>query len=249
VQILPPKRGPAPHIDINPNAQIAIDLDLDALNAILYELWRGGYLDEKLAEAGLDKAFNNDATVASLLSIRVSPPRLALPPVVTPRPGFGDTAHARASEPLLGVLRLSADARINIADGAADDPKRTSTVGRVWGSIDFAFLDGAFSRATTLSLDELALACERGPSTPTHAVLAPCYGDLVSAMRDRGGEFDAVLTNAFARLLHDVFVERRLSATGLPSDLLIHSAVPGVISSGENASLHLDLGASLVPTQ
>ena len=60
---------------------VALD-DEDALNALLYELWRSGYLDRRLAGAGLDRRFNDDPLVTELLSIRISPPRLALPPVI-----------------------------------------------------------------------------------------------------------------------------------------------------------------------
>jgi hypothetical protein len=78
-------------------------------------------------------------------------------------------------------------------------------------------------------------------------------------MRDRGAAFHGELTRAFAGLLADIFVDRRLEASGLPAALVIRAASPRVIaaaSSGPpnapsnaalNASLHLDLAAALVP--
>lgn len=247
--ILPPKRGKAQRLAIAKGAQLAIDLDVDALNAVLYELWRGGFLDRELAKAGLDAKFNADPLVQELLSLRISPVRLALPPVIAPA---GD--H----------LRLSADARVTIADGGS------MTVGRVWGGLDFtlgargaaaAHGDASDTRggsathtasgsdgsrdaigALDVELGALELSCERSATR-----LAPCYSDLVAAIRGRGSEFHGALTGAFAAILTDIFVERRLGASGLPADLVIQSAVPRVAASDGNASLHLDLAASLVP--
>jgi hypothetical protein len=217
--ILPPRRGPAPHRAIAPGAALAIDLDLDALNALLYELWRSGDLDRRLAAAGLDRRFNTDPLVRELLSIRISPPRLALPPVLAPG------AHG---------LRMSTDARVAISDGSR------TTIGRVWGGLDFSFAPGTVE-PIAVDLGALALSCERTATT-----LVPCYADLVGALRERRGEFHPELTATFARLLADLFVDRRLGASGLPADLVIRAATARLARTADNASLHLDLDASLV---
>lgn len=216
--ILPPRRGPAPKRPIAPAAALAIDLDLDALNALLYELWRTGYLDTRLAAAGLDRRFNTDPIVTELLSVRISAPRLALPPVLAPH-GAG--------------LRLAADARVAIADGAL------RTIGRVWGGIDFAFGDRV--EPVSADLGALALSCERATD-----VLVPCYADLVDAIRDRGAAFHGELTQTFATLLSDIFVDQRVSDPALPVALVIKRAAPAVVGDAGNASLHLDLDAELV---
>lgn len=217
-KILPPKRGKAPRGSLAPNAAMALDLDLDALNALLYELWRTGFLDRQLAEAGLDRRFNEDPIVQEFLTIRLSPVTLALPPVIAPRGG---------------TLRLSADARVTITDGNA------STIGRVWGGLDFAFAPVGVA-ATNVDLGALELSCERTATT-----LVPCYADLVDAIRGRGADFHGALTTVFTKLLDDLFVERRLGASGLPAELVIRRAVPRVTAGGGNASLHLDLEATL----
>lgn len=216
-RILPPRLGHGPRRAPPPTTVLALDLDLDALNALLYELWRGGFLDRRLAEAGLDRRFNADPTVARFLTLRLSPPRLTLPPVVT-------AAH--------GALRLSAEARVAIHDGA------TVTTGRVWGGLDFRFAARAVDRVA-VDLGELELSCERTATT-----LVPCYSDLVAAVRARSGEFHGALTEAFAQLVSQVFVGR-LGATGLPADLVIRSAIPSVITTTTNASLHLELDGAL----
>ena len=219
--VLPPRRGPAPKRPIAPNAALAIDLDLDALNGLLYELWRTGYLDTRLASAGLDQRFNTDPIVTEFLSVRIGAPRLALPPVLSPN-GTG--------------LRLAADARVAIADGAQ------RTVGRVWGGIDFEL--GGKVEPVSADLGALELSCER---TPTR--LVPCYADLVNAIRDRGTDFHGELTQTFATLLNDIFVEQRLSDSAFPVTLVIKAATPSVTSDAGNASLHLDLDAELVTSR
>jgi hypothetical protein len=218
-EILPPRHGPAAHPPLGANGTLAIDLDLDATNALLYELWRAGFLDARLAAAGLDRRFNEDPLVTEYLTLRISPPVLALPPVLA-------AAH--------GKLQLFADARVTIRDGT------TPTVGRIWGGLDFAFAADAVS-AVAVDLGTLELSCER---TPT--LLVPCYADLVGALRDRGSQFHGELTRTFTKLLSDIFVDQRVGASGLTADLVIRGVVPSVKITGDNASLHLELDASLI---
>ncbi|MGE3457903.1 MAG: hypothetical protein AB7O24_22510, partial [Kofleriaceae bacterium] len=217
--VLPPRRGPAAPLDIAADAALAIDLDLDALNAMLFELWRSGFLDRQLAVAGLDRRFNTDPLVQEFLSVRMSPIRLALPPVLTPNPRG---------------LRMSADARVAISDGA------TTTTGRVWGGLAFDFA-GAQVDPVKVELGALELSCERSAAT-----LVPCYADLVGALRSRGHEFQGALTATFGALLAEIFVDRRLSTAGAPADVVIRSAKPRVRSTANNASLHFDLDAVVV---
>lgn len=161
---------------------LSIDLAPDALNALLHELWRTGWLDRRLAEAGLDRMFNSDPTVTEFLSVRIGPPRLALAPVVSP--------HA-------GKLRVAADARVPIVD------EGVTTTGRVYGALDAAFPSGV---DVSLPARLLELTCERPPAT-----LVPCYGDLVAAMRDRGDAFHGALARQLRRLIDAIFAERRLA--------------------------------------
>ena len=218
--VLPPRLGPGPRPTPSRTTALALDLDLDALNALLYELWRTGYLDKQLARVGLDRRFNSDPIVTEYLSIRLSPVRLALPPFVSAGPRG---------------LRLATDARVSIKDGTS------STMGHVWGGVDFAFdrVSGT-SLPITASLGALELSCEATPAT-----LVPCYGDLVAALRDRGDELQGALTTAFVGLLGDIFVDRRLGAAGMPMDLVIKSATPSVVTRGTNGTLHFELDATL----
>lgn len=219
-RILPTRRGPAPHVPLAPTGMIAIDLDLDAANALLFELWRSGFLDRQLADAGLDRRFNTDPIVTEFLSLRISPPVLALPPVLGV---VGDK------------LQLFADARVSIVDGT------TATTGRVWGGLDFTFARKGVE-PVAVDLGALELSCER-----TQTLLVPCYADLVAALRDRGADFHGELTRTFTKLIADIFVDQRVGASGLSADLVIRAAIPSVKIVSDNGSLHLELEATLVP--
>lgn len=231
-QILPPRHGRGPRSAPSPATQLALDLDLDALNALLYELWRGKFLDRRLADAGLDRRFNSDPTVTELLTVRLSPPTLALPPVVSVGPDG---------------LELSAEARIAIRDGA------TRTTGRLWGGLAFRFARQSPDEvaAVAVELRALELSCERTATT-----LVPCYGDLVAAIRGRAGELHGALTSAFAELVSAIFVGRfgvpgvpgvagGAAAAGAATDLVISSVRPSVATAAGNATLRLELDAAI----
>ncbi len=214
--VLPPRLGRGPHRMPPAGTSLALDLDLDALNALLYELWRGGFLDRRLGDAGLDQRFNTDPMVQQFLSIRISPVRLALPPVIA----------ATAA----GGLRMSADTRVAISDGAA------VTTGRLWGGLDFRFAGGSLG----VDLGALELSCERAATQ-----LVPCYADLVGAMRGRGAEVHGALTTAFVKILSNIFVDRRLAIAGIAAELVLHGAMPSATLVPGNGTLHLDLDAAL----
>jgi len=222
-RILPPALGPAPHPAPPPDGTVTLDLDLDAVNAILYELWRTGFLDQELDVAGLDRRFNTDPTVVDLLSVRLSPLRLPLPPVVT----------ARA-----GGLRLAAEAVVTIGDGGG------AVLGRIWGGLDFAFPSApAPAVGVDVTLGPLELSC-----APSPRERVPCYADLVAQLRGRAGDVHGALTRTFAAVLTDLFVDRHVTADGVPGELVIHSVrtrtVPAAPGS-PNALVRLELDATL----
>lgn len=229
---LPPRlpAGPTP----TPNdAAVALELDLNGLNALLHGAWRDGFLDRQLASAGLDTRFNEDPTVATYLSVRIDAPRLTLPPVVTATP------HG---------LRLAAESAIHLGDGEA------STLGRVWTAMQLQVAPpgpaGARAGAASLraSLHQLELTCE-----PRAGVLAPCYGDLVSALQARAPELDEALTAALSQIVDGIFVDRSLSDAELPAELILRAVTPslaiqastGASGSTSNATLRLDLTVEL----
>jgi hypothetical protein len=221
--VLPPALGsvsaPPPPADLT----LALDLELDGLNALLYELWRTGYLDEQLATAALDQKFNTDPTVAGLLTLRISPLRLALPPVLT---AVGDHLH------------MAGDLAVTIADGG------TLTKGRIWSALDFRFSSGAKGapKAAAVDLGELELSCEPAPG-----VLKPCYSDLVDALRARAPDVHDALTGAFTTILSSIFVGQRLSDATLPAELAVTGVTAEAFPTGSNARLRLTLAAAIEP--
>jgi hypothetical protein len=218
--ILPPSLGPATAPPPPATTRLALDLDLDALNALLYELWRTGMLDEELAAAGLHDRFNADPTVADFLSIRISPLRLALPPVLTATPDR---------------LRMAGELAVTIADGARE------TTGRVWSSLDFRFAPAPGVRAA-VDVGDLELTCE---PRPRH--LVPCFGDLVAAIRARAPEVHGTLTETFTGILDEIFVGQRISDDALPAELVVTGVTPQAFLSPPNAKVRLDLAASIEP--
>lgn len=220
--VLPPALGPAAAPPPPPDMKLALDLDLDGINALLYELWRTGYLDEQLAAAKLDAKFNTDPTVAGLLTLRISPLRLALPPVLT---AIGDHLH------------MAGDLAVTISDGGA------LTKGRVWSALDFQFgAPGAAPKAAAVDLGELELTCE-----PSPGVLRPCYSDLVDALRARAPDVHDTLTSAFTEILGSIFIGQRLSDDMLPAELAVTGVTAEAYPTGSNARLRLVLAATIEP--
>ncbi len=148
--------------------------------------------------------------MTEFLSVRLSPLHLALPPVIEPA---GD--H----------LRLAAEARVGLTDGA-------TTVGRVYGALDFRF---APQLATSVKLGALELSCERTPTT-----LVPCYADLVAALAGRGAEFDGALTTALGSLLRAIFVDRQLAVGEVPGSVVIRTVTPSLLPGARGVHLELD---------
>lgn len=195
---------------------LALELPLDALNALLYGAWRHGLLDRELAAAGLLERFAADPLVATYLSLRLEALRLALPPVVT--------ASAAG-------LRLSAESALTVRDGQARTPAR------VWTTLTLAAaaqpqepaepaeieLPQAAAAALRAELAELELTCQVRPH-----VLAPCYADLVTAARGRAADFAEPLTAALSRLVAELFARRTLGAPEVPGQLYVHAARPSL---------------------
>ena len=218
--IRPPLRGPVVLPPPRPDAAITIDLDLDAVNGLLYELWRSRFLDDELARLDLAGRFNHHPIVETYLTLRLSPLRLALPPVVAPAPPSS--------------LRLGLVAAVAIADGA------TITPATALGQVELGFAPGD-RIATDVALRGLDVTC-----TPTPGVLAPCYGDVVTAIRDGSTDSHAALGAALSTVLTELFVGRRLAADAAPAELAIDAARAHTIVDA--TAVRLELDAHITPT-
>jgi hypothetical protein len=217
--VLPPMFGPTTWAPVPATTTLALDLSLDGLNSILFECWRHGLLDRALADAGLDQAFNNDELVREFLTVRISPLRLALPPV----------AQVRA-----GALVLGTEAALRIADTDRAAP----LLGHAWSQIALQF--DASAKLPHASLQQLALTCE-----PTPGHLEACYPLLAQAVGNRTTQFDQSLTNALATTLNQLFTDTELTSPDAPGSLILGELSMQATLSERNAAMRLNIAASL----
>ena len=221
--IRPPAHGPIAWPPPDPGAALTLDLDLDGLNGLGYELWRTGYLDELLTSLDLPRRFNDDPLVRDLLSLRLAPLRLALPPTLSTGPG--------------DRLRLALAVAVDLHDGALITPALA------WGLVDVGLGAAAStSPSITAAVDVagLELSCE-----PSPGLLEPCYGRVVAAVRDSTTDVHAAIADALGGALTDLFVDRRLSADGSPATLAITGARGRVLRVGDQAMARVELAAHL----
>ena len=217
--VLPPALGPTPWPAVPTSTKLALDFSLDGLNSIIFECWRQGLLDRVLGDAGLDRSFNTDPLVLEFLTLRISPLRMALPPVVS----------VQAGQLVVGSLAV-----VTIADQAVP----AKQVGHVWSQLALQFAGTA--AVPHVSLHDLALTCE-----PRAGHLEACYPLLTQAVAGRTKQFDPRLTAALAGVLSSIFVGTELQAPEAAGTLQF-SGVTMTASIGEaNASLRLDLAATI----
>ena len=181
--------GPAPRTEpLELHAPLAVEFELDAMNGILHALWRSGFLDGVLDQAGLAQRFNEDALVRELLSVRIGDIDLGLPPTLW---------QSGVKQPDL-YLGVEADIAIHDRD--------STTPGHLFGSVGIAFRSQDDTPLVAdLTLDELELTCE-----PEPGLLAPCYNDLVQAFRGRAGDIHGELSQRFTALYNQIAIGRRI---------------------------------------
>lgn len=223
--IIPITLGPAPdHIVTDLRAPLAIELSLDAINAILYETWRTGLLDQELGEAGLEARFNEDPAVQDMLSLRIDGLALTLPPTA---------ALARTTQ---RGFSLGAEAGLLIRDGVRVTPAR------VYSTIGFDLVGGDSREVVAeITLRDLALSCEPMPGR-----LEPCYGDLVTALAGRSDELHGALTREFTEVFNRLVMGRSLGAPGSPAEFVVERAEVAVSQLAPTAVIRVDLFGTLV---
>ncbi len=232
-RIRPPAHGPIAWPPPDPAAAITLDLDLDGLDGLAYELWRTGALDQLLTELDLPGRFNDHPLVRDLLSVRLAPVRLAWPPTLAAGPG--------------DRLRLALALALDVGDGALTTPAVA------WGLLDVglggARPAGAASAGagpgaitTTVDIAGLELTCE-----PRPGLLTPCYPDLVAAVGDATTDVHAAMADALGRALTDLFVDRRLAADAAPAALAITGARARGLRVGAQPLIRVELDARLEP--
>ena len=216
IQLGTPNNGPSAPLP----SPLSIELSVDSLNSLLYQLWHTGYLDRNLADANIHSAFNRDPLVSELLSVRISPPRLVLPPTVR----YVGTPQ----------FLLKADATIDIADGDQHTP------GRVFGEIGVDFAHSDQQVIANITLHDLQLTCE-----PEKGVLAPCYSALVEQIRPKAKEIHGTLTQLFTAQFNRLLIDRRFDpGGGVASYRVTHAAIHAT-GTAPNGIMRIDLHGRL----
>jgi hypothetical protein len=212
------------------DAPIAVDVDLDTVNLLLYRLWKGGVIDEALDEQAA-QAFNVAEDVRRFLSLRLGQVTVSAPPTV-------ERGATR-------LLALAAEAAVDLDDGGAHTP------GRLFGRIDFDVGAEKGHMKLRLSPDDVArdlaesviLTCE-----PERHVFQPCFATIVEAalteVTSRRAEVHGWLTTQLENLLDQVVTDY---AFDLPGDrrVRVHPRAVTAAPDGQSARLRADLDVTV----
>ena len=203
-------------------APIALELDGNALNGLLYVLWATGYFEDALAQARVVESFHDDPLVKDLLSVRVRGPILPVPPTLAAarRPGAS--------------YELGIASTFWLADGDLLTPAH------LFGRAGFEL--GSRITDVALSLGELGLTCE-----PEPGLLEPCYPELAAELVARAPELHGELSAWFAGVMSDLLVERDLTPPDSPARFRIERTDVVPPPPGRHGPLRLELHGRIQP--
>jgi len=197
-------------------APIALELDGNALNGLLYVLWATGYFEDALAQAKVVESFHSTPIVKDLLSVRVRGPILPLPPTVS-------AARRAGASYELGVATS-----FWLADGDLLTPAHL--FGRAGFELRPRITDVA------LTLGELGLTCEPEPGR-----LEPCYPELAAELIARAPELHGELSSWFARVMTELLIDRDLTPPDSPARYRIERTDVVPPPAGRHGPLRLEL--------
>ncbi len=242
--LLPGDLGSAPAAMTAP---LAIELDGNALNGLLYVLWGSGYLDEALAGSGIVDRFHRDPIVAELLSVRARGPWLPLPPTLTPsrRPGQSYEIGVASSLWLEDVgLRTPAHIFGRAAFAGPTEHRPAQSAGPTEhrpAQSDLTARSGVpSSGAPRLSLHDLGLTCE-----PEPGLLEPCYPELAATLIERAPEVHGELSAWFGEVLAELLIDREIAPTGSAAQFRLQRSAIRSPPVGRHGPLRIDLMGKL----
>lgn len=203
-------------------APIALELDGNGLNGLLYVLWATGWFEEALAEAKVVESFHSTPVVKDLLSVRVRGPILPVPPTVAAarRPGAS--------------YELAVASTFWLADGDLLTPAH------LFGRAGFELRPRIADALLTLS--ELGLTCE-----PEPGVLEPCYPELAAGLVASAPELHGELSSWFGRVMSELLVERDLTPPDSPVRFRIERTDVVPPPAGRHGPLRLELYGRIQP--
>ncbi|HWM87342.1 MAG TPA: hypothetical protein VNO33_15930 [Kofleriaceae bacterium] len=211
--LLPPERSePTGRM----SAPLAVELDGNALNGLLYVLWATGYLEEALAGSGLVDRFHRDPIVTELLSVRARGPALPLPPTLA--------ASSRAGQSF----------EIAVASSLWLDDGGLSTPAHIFGRAGFELT--AAHVAPRLTLHDLGLTCE-----PEPGLLEPCYPELAAQLIERAPEVHGQLSAWFGDLLAQLLIDQEIAPAGSIARFRLERSAIHSPPAGKHGPLRIDL--------
>jgi hypothetical protein len=172
---------------------LAIDMDANALNAILHKLWSSKLLDRELAKT-LVRSFNEQETVKNFLSLRLQSAHFHLPP----------TLHlSDAKEPM---FRLRAAAKMRIQD------QSLLSEARLFTQLDFGLklLGGEASTPDDVRMRHLEMSCL------AEDTLHSCYSEILAQVRANQAPLQLTLAQSFRSLMRRLLIERDIGTPGTP---------------------------------
>jgi hypothetical protein len=216
--LLPADLGSAPAAMTAP---LAIELDGNALNGLLYVLWASGYLEEALATSGIVDRFHRDPIVAELLSVRARGPWLPLPPTLVPSPRAGQSYE------------------IGVASSLWLEDVGLRTPAHIFGRAGFSLTarsDVPRAGAPRLSLHDLGLTCE-----PEPGLLEPCYPELAASLIERAPEVHGELSAWFGEVLAELLIDREIAPSGSGAQFRLRRSAIRSPPAGRHGPLRIDL--------
>lgn len=210
-----------------PEAPLALDLDLNAVNGILHYLWASGYLDEELARSGVTDWFQQEEAVRRFLSLRLAELRFSVPPTLEP--------HADEEMP----LRLGVEASLKLEDRGEE------TRARLFGRLGVNLFSSAPARVRVdLSIEDLVLTC-----TPQEDILLPCYADIFEEVRRRSADLQEPLSILLSDYLSALIGGLRFAEEGVPLQLVPSSSRVSAHRSGASGWVRVELFGALQRAQ
>jgi hypothetical protein len=202
-------------------APLAIELDGNALNGLLYVLWASGYLEEALATSGIVDRFHRDPIVAELLSVRARGPWLPLPPSLVPSPRAGQSYE------------------IGVASSLWLEDVGLRTPAHIFGRAGFSLTARSGvprAEAPRLSLHDLGLTCE-----PEPGLLEPCYPELAATLIERAPEVHGELSAWFGEVLAELLIDREIAPSGSGAQFRLRRSAIRSPPAGRHGPLRIDL--------
>ncbi len=199
-----PPLHPTPSSDTSApmTTPLAVELDRNALGAVLHTLWDSGMLDRVLADTTV-RAFNEHPMVRDFLSLRIESAHFHVPPTIN----FGRPDG----------LQLRAASKVQFRDGVRD------TSATLFAEFDVASEFIRDPNQTSNSIPGIALRAAQLTCSDATGRLRPCYSQIIAQVRANQAALQEQLASLLRDLLLELFTQRTLRAPGAPASYQLES--------------------------